>query len=91
MHAKQQCKLNMGDIKPIWITVDGGDLFDGHQGHWADCFFSNATRAIIRQALDEGSIKSDTFSIREMTQEEVHRYPEIKGFCEELIRRYGDY
>lgn len=32
---------------PLWITVDGGNTFEGHQGHWTDCFYSNATRAVI--------------------------------------------
>jgi hypothetical protein len=25
----------------MWITVDGGETFEGNQDDWADCFFSN--------------------------------------------------
>lgn len=79
---------------PIWITVDGGDVFAGHQGHWADCFFSNATESAIRDALETNSLFPDetcTFEIREMTDEEVAAYPEIIEFREILLKRYGEF
>lgn len=39
-------------MRPIWITVEDGDVFEGHQLHWANCFFSNATRPAIESFLN---------------------------------------
>lgn len=79
---------------PIWIVVDGGETFEGHQGHWADCCFSNATESAIRFALDDGEIfqcERCVYEIREMTDEEVAKYPEALEFRETLLKRYGEF
>lgn len=81
----------MDQIRPIWIVLDGGDLFEGHQLNWADCFFSNATRRIIKEELERGNLKQESYSIREMTDEELAKSPEVVEFCKELIQRYGTY
>ena len=69
---------------PPWFIVEDG--FEGHQGHWADCFFSNATiDNIIRYLNEEG----EKWELREMTDEEVAKYPEIIEFSKQLIVQYG--
>jgi len=70
---------------PAYITVEGGELFQGHQGHWADCFFSNATRDEI-----ENYLKSDNqdYEIRDMTSEEILRMPEAIRFHKWLLETY---
>lgn len=78
---------------PIWITLDGGDTFTGHQGHWADCFFSNATEATIRYVLENEQLFpgcETTFEIREMTDDELAQFPEAVQFCEWLVSEYGE-
>lgn len=84
---------------PIWITLDGGDTFEGHQGHWADVFFSNATEQEILHAAGEDGALFGTMNgekvkveiaIREMTDDEVAKYPGILEFRDELIERYGE-
>jgi hypothetical protein len=78
--------------KPIWIIVDDGDVFEGHQGHWADCFFSNATKNQILSALERESFFGEIvpFEIREMTDEEIAKYPEAIDFEKSLIKEYGE-
>ena len=78
---------------PIWIIVDDGNVFEGHQGHWADCFFSNATESAIRAALEDKTFfgSKEKFVIREMTDEELERYPEMLAYREDLFKRYGDF
>lgn len=75
---------------PIWIIID--DVFEGHQGHWADCFFSNATQQSILEALKDvnflGELKP--FSIREMTDDEIASYPDAVQFQKKLITEYGE-
>jgi len=80
-------------MRPLWIVVEDGDIFEGHQGHWADSFFSNATRAAIQGFLDEpGTIHHGTckYVIREMTDEELSKHPEAIEFAEWLIQEYGE-
>lgn len=76
---------------PIWITVDGGNTFEGHQGHWADCFYSNAMRANIEQ-YGTGVVErsEETIEIREMTDEELKKYPEAVEFQLFLLNQYGE-
>lgn len=82
---------------PIWIILDNGDLFEGHQGHWADCFFSNSFEREIRNALENdnffqtGNDPKPTVVIREMTDEELARFPEALHFREMLLERYGEF
>lgn len=81
-------------MKPLWIIVDDGDTFEGHQGHWADCFFSNATRGAIEAFLNEpGTIHEQgvccKYVIREMTDDELTKYPEAVEFAQSLIDEYG--
>ncbi len=77
--------------KPIWITIDGGDLFEGHQLHWADTFFSNATVAEIRDFLEtDSSLAGATVRVREMTPEEVESHPGLKDFLQGLLDEYGE-
>lgn len=58
---------------PIWIILDDGDTFEGHQGHFADSFFSNATEEDIRGFAAAHWMKCE---IRAMTNEEMQKYPE---------------
>lgn len=78
---------------PIWILVTEGQdiIFEGHQGHWADCFFSNACESIIRESMDSGVLFKQVlpYVIREMTDDEVAQYPESLEFRQHLIQEYG--
>lgn len=77
--------------RPIWIVVDNGEVFEGHQGHWAETFFSNATRAEIKRVLDDGVLfEPVTYEMREMTDSEVASHPGLGAFCDCLRDRYGD-
>lgn len=89
--------------RPIWIRVDGvcpetglleeGAVFEGHQGHWADCFFSNAYRREIEAAAKTDPYLNEDGTvviIREMTDEELAKYPEALAFCEWLMEQYGE-
>ena len=71
--------------RPIWIVVE--DSFEGHQGHWADCFFSNAHEREIRAYLED---ENKSFVIREMTDEEIALYPEAVEFQKWLMETYGE-
>ena len=51
--AEAKAFADLLNKNPIWIIVDDGNVFEGHQGHWADCFFSNATESAIRAALED--------------------------------------
>jgi hypothetical protein len=78
---------------PAWIRVGKGDEieFEGTQKHWADCFFSNATiREIDNYMETNRSMKDTPYIIREMTDDEVEKYPEAIAFCESLIDEYGE-
>lgn len=76
--------------KPIWIKVDGGDTFEGHQAHWADCFFSNAIESEIRSFIEAGHLGDVTYEITEMTDEQFAEYPEALLFQQHLIAEYGE-
>ena len=82
---------------PIWISVDNGDIFEGHQGHWADCFFSNSFERQIRQSLDNdnffqtGDEPKPSYVIREMTDEELMKFPDALEFREYLLKQYGEF
>ena len=80
---------------PIWIVVDNGDTFEGHQAHWADCFFSNAIESTIRHVLETEALfpgmDKSVFQIREMTDEELEKFPEAIPFREVLLKRYGEF
>jgi hypothetical protein len=77
---------------PIWITVDDGDTFEGHQGQWADCFYACATRAMIEKHGTGFTFPPDQekVEIREMTLFEVLTYPEALEFRKFLIEVYGE-
>jgi hypothetical protein len=66
---------------PIWIIMDGGDTFEGHQGHFRDCFFSNANLPVIQGFCKDQGIYLET---RDMTPEELEKYPEAVSISEEL-------
>lgn len=91
-YQTDQRKFKM--TNPIWITVtesEPGDVFEGTQVHWSNCFFSNATRVNISTAIEDGFFdETVTYDIREMTDEEVVRYPEIIAFETYLISQYGE-
>jgi hypothetical protein len=91
--AEAKALADLLNKNPIWIIVDDGDVFEGHQGHWADCFFSNATESAIRAALEDKTFfgAKEKFVIREMTDEELERYPEMLAYREDLFKRYGDF
>lgn len=75
--------------RPLWIVVEDtfeGQTFEGHQGHWRDVFFSNATHdAIIAYCSDEGY----KFKISPMTPEQLEQFPEIIGIIKELNEEYN--
>lgn len=73
-------------MNPLWIIVDDGDLFEGHQGHWADCFFSNAEQSVILQYCLENGY---TVTFRQMTDEEVVKFPEAVKAAALIEKRYG--
>ncbi len=79
---------------PIWIIIDNGNVFEGHQGHWADCFFSNAYESAIRHVLENDELFPgcglEDFEIREMTDEELKKYPEAILVRERLLIEYGE-
>jgi hypothetical protein len=70
---------------PIWIILE--NLFEGHQGHFADCYFSNATESLIREFAKAEGVKIE---IRPMTKEELNRWPEAAGFSAALKKEYGE-
>lgn len=75
---------------PVWITVgEDGDVFEGHQLHWADCFFSNALPGTIK-AFIEDEFPDTKFTIVPMTKEQLEKYPEAIEFVKELAASYGD-
>lgn len=77
-------------MTPLWIIVGDGDIFEGHQLHWANTFFSNATRDAIEAALqDENFLDGAKFKLRAMTDAEVLMYPEAVEFEQSLISEYG--
>jgi len=71
---------------PAYIIAENGDMFEGHQGQWADCFFTNATRAAIEDYLKDEKVE---YVIRDMTPEELVRMPEAIIFHKWLLERYG--
>lgn len=32
----------------MWIIVEAGDVFEGNEKHWADCFFTNVSELTVR-------------------------------------------
>jgi hypothetical protein len=96
------CRICKGSkvytFKPYWITLGvGGDLFEGHQLHWADTFYSNATRYDIRESIacgygmgmGPGPLANSSY--RDMTAAEIARYPDLIPFLITLIDNYGHY
>ena len=75
---------------PWWIVVDDGAMFCGHQGHWANCFFANATIGTIQACLTQGELAGSQYEIRRMTDKEVERWPESLEFRDYLISKYGE-
>jgi len=75
-------------MNPLWIVIPG--VFEGHQGHWADCFFSNATRDEIETAVAVWPLfQGETVSFSEMTDEQLTKWPEASTFRDHLISEYG--
>ena len=72
---------------PIWIIVESGDLFEGAQMHWSNCFFSNAFQSEIECFCERMKWKLE---IREMTDEEVIMFPDAVPFVQWLIDQYGE-
>jgi hypothetical protein len=80
--------------KPYWIKVgltDETNEFEGHQGHWADCYFSNSTYKAIMWYLRGPLMENTGWEIREMTDEELKQYPEALEFQKFLIEEYGEF
>jgi hypothetical protein len=76
---------------PIWIKVDDGEIFEGHQGHWADTFFANATKsAILWAGKEDPYLHHYKIEIRPMTPDELARYPEAVEFQKWLVEEYGE-
>ncbi len=65
-------------MKPLWIIVDNGNVFEGHRGHWSDCFFTADSIMDILSFLSEpdGQFAQFTWEIRPMTAEELERFPD---------------
>lgn len=93
--------------RPIWIRINKIDLtsrclegflketlvFEGHQGHWADCYFSGSYRRMIEKALRSDKKFTEpgvVVVIREMNDEELAKYPEAIATCERLMKEYGE-
>ena len=95
--AEAKALTDLLNKNPIWISVDNGDIFEGHQGHWADCFFSNSFERQIRQSLDNdnffqtGDEPKPSYVIREMTDEELMKFPDALEFREYLLKQYGEF
>lgn len=73
--------------KPIWIEVEGGDLFSGHQGHWMDCYFANGIESEIRSFCEDNNWQ---YTICEMTDEELTEHSEAVGIQKCLMETYGE-
>lgn len=68
---------------PLWIVIE--DTFEGHQGHWRDIFFANATfDAIVAYCEDEGW----KFKISMMTPEQIEQFPEIFEIVKQINEEY---
>ena len=96
--VKERSRRTPKQIRPLWISVEGGGAFEGHQLHWANCFFSNATKREIERFLVRPGVINNEFpdevskyEIRAMTEEELAKYPEAMEFCKELIKEYGEF
>jgi hypothetical protein len=35
-------------VGKMWIVVEGGNIFEGNEHHWADCFFTNVSGETVR-------------------------------------------
>lgn len=77
---------------PIYIKIvcgDGEIFFEGNQLHWANTFFSNATRAAITHAIEtEQLFKGCTTIIRELEPSEID--DQLVIFCDHLVNQYGE-
>lgn len=72
---------------PKWIVVENGDVFEGHQGHWADYRFSNALIRLIEADLQDDGLE---YVIRDMTEDELKKFPEAVDFEQWLLKEYGE-
>lgn len=76
---------------PAWIIIDDGHVFEGTQAHWANCFFSNATRKEIKRSFNEmDMLKNRKCEIRDMTDEEILKWPDAVLFHKWLLETYGE-
>jgi len=69
-----------------WITIDDGETFEGHMGHWADCYgpLSTLDDVFVWVTTPSSPLYGSTAQIRNMTDEEVKAFPEIV----EITRKY---
>lgn len=67
------------DIKYPWIKVENGDVFEGHQLHWVNCFLVDEELDNIKAWCFENDWKIE---VSEMTEEQLEKYPEIIMFIE---------
>jgi hypothetical protein len=60
----------------MWITVEDGELFEGDENHWADCFFSNVTEENIRDFCKQygWSVKIENISRRDKAETYDHDF-----------------
>jgi hypothetical protein len=81
-------------MNPIWIIVKDIDdeiIFEGHQGHWGDCYFSNSYERMIRHELDNSFMFEECrYEIREMTDDELVKFPEAVKYQWWLLETYGE-
>ena len=75
---------------PLWIVVDDGMTFCGHQGHWANLYTDDATHDSIVHTLTQGELSGCGYEIRRMTDVEVKRWPAALEFREYLISKFGE-
>lgn len=41
----------------MWIVVENGDIFEGNEDHWADCFFTNVSEETVREFCKNHNLK----------------------------------
>lgn len=69
----------------MWIIVDDGEVFEGDELHWADCFFSNASEDAVRRFCKEQGWKC---VILPDTRED--RDPQFRELLAKLAERIQD-
>lgn len=48
----------------MWIIVEGGDIFEGDENHWANCFFTNVSEETVRDFCESEGWKVEILDQR---------------------------